>query len=193
LTAHLRAHTVAGGVGRAVIGYVHGYPPSKIDDPGFRPAAGLAEAMTRLTLEQVVARYRDEPTFRDVRYAEFEKVGFDLGARTVPEELFFTSNCSVGAADFWAVGGFDEDYRGWGFEDTDLGYRLARNGVNFILDLDAWAVEMPCDRDDAANLGRLSGVWPQFGAAILAEAHRIGGEVRRLFGVGDDAEAFRNS
>ena len=37
-------------------------------------------------------------------------------------------------------------------EDMDLGYRLARNGAGFRVSLDAWAVEMPHERDDMANL-----------------------------------------
>jgi glycosyltransferase involved in cell wall biosynthesis len=152
VAAHVRAHEGAAGAGRAVIGYVHGYPPTKLEDPDFHVVQGMSDAVTRLSPEQVVALYREEPSFRDSRHAELEKVGFDLSARTVPEELFWTSNCSVGTAAFWAVAGFDEDFRSWGMEDMDLGYRLARNGAGFRLSLDAWAVEMPHERDDAANL-----------------------------------------
>ncbi len=155
VAAHLEAHTAPDAAGRAVIGYVHGYPPANVEDPGFEPLPGLAEDIARLTPEQVVARYRDEPRFRDSRHAEFEKVNFDLAARTVPEELFRTSNCSVQATDFWAISGFDEDYRRWGMEDSDLGYRLHRNGASFYLSTDAWAVEMQHERDDAANFEQL--------------------------------------
>jgi validoxylamine A glucosyltransferase len=151
VAAHLRAHDGPAGAGRAVIGYVHGYPPPTFADPDFQAVQGLSEAVRRLSPDQVVALYREEPAFRDLRHAEFEKVGFDLSARTIPEELFWTLNCSVGAAAFWAVGGFDEDFRSWGLEDVDLGYRLARHGAGFHLSLDAWAVEMPHERDDVAN------------------------------------------
>jgi validoxylamine A glucosyltransferase len=156
VAAHLRAHDEATGAGRAVVGYVHGYPPpAKMLDPDFQPVQGLSDALARLSPEQVVALYREEPSFRDSRHAEFEKLGFDLSARTVPEELFWTSNCSVGAAAFWAVGGFDEDFKGWGMEDVDLGYRLARSGASLHLSLDAWAVDMPHERDDATNFESL--------------------------------------
>lgn len=151
VAAHIRAHDGAVGAGRAVIGYVHGYPPTKMEDPDFQVVQGLSDAVKRLSPEQVVALYQDEPSFRDSRHAELEKLGFDLSARTVPEELFYTANCSVGAEGFWAVDGFDEDYQSWGMEDIDLGYRLARNGASFHLSLDAWSIETPHDRDDAGN------------------------------------------
>ncbi|MDW5328810.1 glycosyltransferase [Plantactinospora sp. KLBMP9567] len=152
LAAHLRAHTPPAVPGRAVAGYVYGYPPRKTDDPDYRCPPGLAAAVRTLTPQQVVDRYRDEPGFRDPRHGEFEKVGFDLRNRIFPEELFWSSNCSVPAADFWAVGGFDEDFRGWGLDDVDLGYRLIRNGTGIHLSLDAWAIESPHERDGAVNL-----------------------------------------
>lgn len=38
-------------------------------------------------------------------------------------------NLAVWRSDLLAVNGFDEDFRGWGFEDNDLAVRLIRNGV----------------------------------------------------------------
>lgn len=40
-----------------------------------------------------------------------------------------TCNLSVWKDDLLAVNGFDEDYTGWGMEDSDLVLRLIRNGV----------------------------------------------------------------
>ncbi len=40
-----------------------------------------------------------------------------------------TCNLAVWKADFSAVNGFDEQYTGWGFEDSDLVIRLIRYGV----------------------------------------------------------------
>jgi GT2 family glycosyltransferase len=149
LTAYLA------GPPAATAGYVYAYPPRRVDDPGYVCPVGLAEAVRTLTPERVVDRYRDDPRFRDPRHGEFEKVGFDLGNRLFPEELFWSSNCAVPAADFWAVGGFDEDFRGWGLDDVDLGYRLARNGTAIRLNLDAWAIETPHERDGALNFAGL--------------------------------------
>ncbi len=40
-----------------------------------------------------------------------------------------TCNLGVWADDFRAVNGFDEDFEGWGFEDSDLAVRLLNHGV----------------------------------------------------------------
>lgn len=40
-----------------------------------------------------------------------------------------TCNLGVWRRDFLAVNGLDEDYEGWGFEDSDLAIRLIRHGV----------------------------------------------------------------
>jgi glycosyltransferase involved in cell wall biosynthesis len=151
LLAHLRAHTPPAVPGRAVAGYVYGYPPRKIDDPEYKVPSGLAEALRTLTPQQVADRYRDVPGFGDPRHGEFEKVGFDLRNRIFPEELFWSSNCSVPADDFWAVGGFEEGFSGWGIDDLELGYRLARNGTVIQLSQDAWAIESPHERDATVN------------------------------------------
>lgn len=38
---------------------------------------------------------------------------------------------SLWRSDFESVNGFDEEYRGWGYEDRDLQFRLSRAGVRF--------------------------------------------------------------
>ena len=40
-----------------------------------------------------------------------------------------TCNLGMWKKDFFAVNGFDESYRGWGYEDSDLAIRLIRNQV----------------------------------------------------------------
>jgi glycosyltransferase involved in cell wall biosynthesis len=50
---------------------------------------------------------------------------------------FLTGNASVRKADLLAVGGFDEAFTGYGHEDLELGYRLARSGVDLLYDAQA--------------------------------------------------------
>lgn len=45
-----------------------------------------------------------------------------------------TRNLSVRAEDFWAAGGFDERFVGYGWEDIDLGLRLHHSGVRIFYD-----------------------------------------------------------
>jgi glycosyltransferase involved in cell wall biosynthesis len=47
---------------------------------------------------------------------------------------FFTGNASVKRRFLEQVGLFDEAFTGWGYEDTDLGYRLSRLGLPFVRD-----------------------------------------------------------
>lgn len=45
-----------------------------------------------------------------------------------------TRNLSIRAQDLWAVGGFDESFPGYGWEDIELGLRLHARGVRFFYD-----------------------------------------------------------
>ncbi len=45
---------------------------------------------------------------------------------------FCAGNVSLRREDFLRVGGFDPDFRGYGGEDYELGYRLLRAGIQFI-------------------------------------------------------------
>lgn len=45
-----------------------------------------------------------------------------------------TRNLSIRAEDLWAVGGFDESFPGYGWEDIELGLRLHAHGVRFLYD-----------------------------------------------------------
>jgi glycosyltransferase involved in cell wall biosynthesis len=47
---------------------------------------------------------------------------------------FSTGNVSLEKRDIEAVGAFDENFRGWGYEDTELGYRLCKARIPFRRD-----------------------------------------------------------
>lgn len=47
---------------------------------------------------------------------------------------FITGNVSIDKTLLDRVGGFDENFTGWGYEDTELGYRLAKANVKYISD-----------------------------------------------------------
>jgi glycosyltransferase involved in cell wall biosynthesis len=145
--SHLDRHAAYPAGGRAVLGYTYGYRPEE------SPPAGLAEALRQESPEQVFGRYQDDPALQEFRHEEFAAVGFDLNRRAVPWLLFWTLNVSVNATDFRSVGGFDDDFRGWGVEDLELGYRLSRHrGVEFVGSRECWAFDMPHERDMSANL-----------------------------------------
>lgn len=57
--------------------------------------------------------------------------------RTLSWLYFLTGNASVRREDLLAVGCFDEQFTGYGHEDLELGYRLARSGVEILYDPEA--------------------------------------------------------
>ncbi len=133
---HLAAHSEPGR--RAVVGYCFGYNV-------FRQEKWAPDSLGTASLADVVRLYRDEPLFRDLRHREWERAGFDPMKFAAPWFQFYSMNCSVRAAEFWTVGGFDEIFKTWGIEDVELGYRLYRNGLAITLSRDAWTVELPGD------------------------------------------------
>lgn len=137
LLRHLAAHS-DDTERRAVIGYAYGYRPEK-------DMSWITDVVKRLGPEETVARHAADPEFQDVRHPYLADIvsGRDL----LPWRLFFTINCSVRTDDFWAVGGFDEKFHGWGAEDTELAFRLSRHGVRFEVARDAWVVDLPHDRE----------------------------------------------
>ncbi len=73
---------------------------------------------------------------------------------------------------FWAVDGFDEGYTGWGCEDDDLMYKLARRcWPRRIADqalVHLWHEKAPRDEAVAANLLRFRARWNARAATRLA-------------------------
>lgn len=45
-----------------------------------------------------------------------------------------TGNVSIARKDLIKIGGFDENFSGWGYEDIELGYRLYQEKLRFIKD-----------------------------------------------------------
>jgi glycosyltransferase involved in cell wall biosynthesis len=143
VTGHLRAHAEALGPA-AVIGYCYGYQP--FDDLQWHTAELRAHGPA-----EVLRRHSDDPSFLDARHAEFAKVDFDCGRMAAPWFLCWSMNFSVRADTFWKAGGFDEAYRSWGGEDTELGFRLFRGGATFSLSRQAWTIELPHERRNKGN------------------------------------------
>ena len=144
---HIEAH--AGPDARAVAGYVYGYN-RRSEMPG------LAEALAGSPPEDVVARLGGQDGMRDRRYDFLAEYGFDLNRCPRPWTCFWTANCSIRSADFWEAGGFDEDFEGWGLEDTEFAFRIRQKGIPFHYCQQAWVVHVPHERNLPQQLSQLT-------------------------------------
>jgi len=66
-------------------------------------------------------------------YQQAARVRRDRLARRTFVAHFTTQNVMIDARLFNSVGGFDEAFKGYGFEDRDLAIRLARAGARFTI------------------------------------------------------------
>jgi len=79
----------------------------------------------------------------DVRAPIFEAADYQLDKMTAPWTLCWGNNFSVPKAALLEVGGFDELFIGWGYEDLDLAYRLHKHGLVFQVAMDAITLHLP--------------------------------------------------
>lgn len=82
---------------------------------------------------------RDEPPTEDWRYEIYRNTD-NLKNEKYPFNTYCAGNIGISKALFKQVGGFDESFVHWGMEDTEIGYRLYRNGAWFIPVEDAKAL-----------------------------------------------------
>jgi glycosyltransferase involved in cell wall biosynthesis len=66
-----------------------------------------------------------------VEYIDSRGVKKVAAGSDIPSRYFMTGNSSVARPLLTRAGVFDEDFREYGGEDTEMGYRLARNGGRF--------------------------------------------------------------
>jgi len=71
-------------------------------------------------------------TTADVREKVFEKFSYNFGSLIGAWGLVFSCNISVHRKTVEKYGGFDENFKGWGLEDIEFGYRLNKNGVKIV-------------------------------------------------------------
>ena len=131
---------------------------------GYLPAGATSSTMTTETLASSAIAHPARPVpapgelMREDRY-----------------ELFWSLSFAVARADWDRVGGFCEDYRGYGGEDTDFAFKVRRAGLPFHWVGGAWAWHQHHDVSDpprehladivgnALVFHRRWGCWPMTG------------------------------
>ena len=134
-------HSVARGA--VVLGYLSGY---NLHDLGWRHALEDIEGEERLTGDRVpvIPDRGREPALREC----FD----DIQRLDEPWRLAYTGNLSVTAELLQKAGGFSDEFKGWGFEDIDLGVRLHQAGAQWIFS--RWALGYHLSDEAEENEGR---------------------------------------
>lgn len=144
----LHAHAAEHGTDRgpvAVVGLHYGLEQDDAATWALRDEIDLDDIAG--TLERLAAK----PQWCDIRETFWAKYGDDYGKLPAPWVIFWSANISVATESLRRVGDFDEEFRSWGGEDVDLGYRLHRDGVRFVLCREAAAVHLPHEKSGADN------------------------------------------
>ncbi|MCX0241732.1 glycosyltransferase family 2 protein [Streptomyces drozdowiczii] len=144
LAAHLTAHRKAPGP-VALVGYLYGFTVDNAD------AEALEREIDTDDPDATMAAFAGSGTRFDIREYFYEKYTDDFNGLPAPWVVFWTGHVSAPTAAIRAAGGFDENFRSWGGEDLDLGYRLHRDGVRFELCRDASAIHLPHYKDFEEN------------------------------------------
>lgn len=138
LRAHLDSHADHEPV--AVIGYVYCFNHDNQDAEHMLGSLDFTDPDA--TIDNLTRRRK----WLDVREAFYDRYGDRFSDLPAPWVVYWTCNSSARTDQLRAIGGFDEAFRSWGAEDTDLGYRLHRDGARFVLDRAAGAIHFPHDK-----------------------------------------------
>ncbi|MBX7268648.1 glycosyltransferase [Micromonospora sp. Llam7] len=106
---------------------------------GFRKYLRAPEAFDERFIEDGAEGFLGGVIKSDIRLDLLSRLSEFGGDLKTSWHLFFTCNVSVPSVDYKRVGGFNEEFRGWGLEDSELGYRLERSGTQLVFDEESFA------------------------------------------------------
>lgn len=146
LAAHVESH-VSTPERVAVIGYVYCFDVDNED------ARLINEVIDADAPDATIEMLRESGQWPDIRELFYDKYTDDFHDRVpAPWLTYWTCNVSANTAQLRAIGMFDEAFRSWGGEDTDLAYRLFLDGARFVLNRQAAAIHVPHDKSFANNM-----------------------------------------
>ncbi|WP_214105228.1 glycosyltransferase [Acrocarpospora catenulata] len=144
LRAHLDSHEKAEGP-VAVVGYVYCFNLDNED------AAQINQIIDFQDPDGTIATLDEKGSWLDVREIFYGMYGDDFGGLPAPWLNYWTCNVSAKTDQLRRIGMFDEEFKRWGGEDIDLGYRLHRDGAHFVLNRKAAAIHCPHEKSFDGN------------------------------------------
>jgi glycosyltransferase involved in cell wall biosynthesis len=81
-----------------------------------------------------IVREKENSFYQTLVWAWWEDILYNrkIPGRPVSYRDFFAGNVSLKTSDFIKSGGFDAEFKGYGGEDYELGYRLLQLGIRFV-------------------------------------------------------------
>ena len=143
LAAHLTRHRQATEA-LVGLGYVHGYALTGAEADSFSQAVDPADP------DASIAAF--DGRWPDIRESLYVRYADRIDGLPAPWILHWTCNVSTPTSLLRTVGGFDEQFRSWGGEDIDLGYRLYLAGARFVLNRTASSIHYPHGANFAHNM-----------------------------------------
>jgi glycosyltransferase involved in cell wall biosynthesis len=141
INEHMRVHA-ASSKPVAGIGYVYGF------DQYSPNLADLIHHVDMGDIDGSIDKLNAMGKFQDMRETLYKKINFKINEMPAPWALFITCNCSVARSALDEVGYFDRNLDfNWGVEDLELGYRLWKHGVKFVICNNATSIHYPHDAD----------------------------------------------
>ncbi len=73
------------------------------------------------------------PDILEFRHFLYEITSYNINAVQYPWMQLYSCNAALPKRFLEITGGFDENFRGWGIEDIELGYRLLENNIQIVI------------------------------------------------------------
>lgn len=75
----------------------------------------------------------DNSSMLEARHITLKYLSYNASYHRFPWVLAFSCNMVIPKIILEKYGGFDEDFKDWGYEDIELGYRLFKKGVKIVI------------------------------------------------------------
>jgi glycosyltransferase involved in cell wall biosynthesis len=144
LAEHVAAHA-GSDVPLAVCGYTYGHKNTEEGSWELESVVDVTDPSA------AIEKLAGMPQWHDIRERFYAKYTDDFHDLPAPWVIYWGNNLSARTEQVRAVGMFDENFRSWGAEDMDLGYRLHRDGARIMLNRNASAIHLPHRKDGDAN------------------------------------------